>query len=38
VRDQDAGAAFHGRLLEPRGPRRLAERDHTAGFGKRYPA
>jgi hypothetical protein len=38
VRDRDAGAAFHGRLLEPRGLQRFAERDRTAGFGRRYPA
>jgi len=37
VRDLAASARFYDRVLEPLGMRRLAEREHTVGFGKRYP-
>jgi catechol 2,3-dioxygenase-like lactoylglutathione lyase family enzyme len=37
VADLQASAAFYDQVLEPLGLKRLAERDHTVGFGKRYP-
>ena len=37
VRDLNTSALFYGRVLAPLGLERLVERDHTVGFGKKYP-
>ena len=37
VSDLAASAAFFDRVLEPLGLKRIAERPHTIGYGKRYP-
>lgn len=37
VRDLAASAAFYDRVLQPLGMRRIADRPHTIGYGKRYP-
>ncbi|WP_420405659.1 VOC family protein [Nisaea sp.] len=37
VSDLARSAAFYDRVLAPLGFRRLAEREHTIGFGKKYP-
>lgn len=37
VADLTASAAFYDAVLAPLGLKRLAERPHTIGFGKRYP-
>ncbi len=37
VRDLWASAAFYDKVLAPMGYRRLAERENTIGYGKRYP-
>ena len=37
VRDLTAAGAFYDRVLEPLGMQRMAERETTIGFGKKYP-
>lgn len=37
VRDLAASAAYYEKVLEPLGFTRLVDRDHTVGFGKKYP-
>ena len=37
VSDLARGTAFYEKLLEPLGLAKLAERETTAGFGKKYP-
>jgi len=37
VRDLRRSALFYDSVLEPLGLRRLAERERTIGFGKKYP-
>jgi len=37
VQDLAASATFYDRVLEPLGMRRLAERPHSIGFGRKYP-
>lgn len=37
VADLAASTAFYDRVLEPLGLKRMAERENTIGYGKRYP-
>lgn len=38
VLDLEASGAFYDHVLEPLGAKRMVERAHTIGFGRRYPA
>lgn len=37
VRDLNTSASFYEKVFAPLGLERLVDRDHTVGFGKKYP-